>query len=99
MHPKFCCGRAAQIGRASIVRCELLTQADSEHRWWVFYAFGGGVSGAVMRLKGVWTSLRVTRVGAESSAPGEAERPAAKVSPHEVMAWQQTTVAESQDLP
>lgn len=99
MHPKFYCGRAAQIGRRLFVRRELFTQADSEHRCEVLYAFGGGVSGAAARLRRVWNSIRVTRVAPENSASAKARRPAAKVSPHEVMAWQQTTVDESHDLP
>ena len=65
----------------------------------VFYAFGGGVSGAAMRLRGVCSSIRIRQVGAENSAPADTVRPAAKVSPHEVIAWQQTTVDESHDLP
>ena len=99
MHPKFVVGALRKSAGVYFVRRELLIQADSEHRCWVFYAFGGGVSGAAMRLREVWNSIRVARVGAESSGPAEAERAAAKVSPHEVMAWQQTTVDESHDVP
>ena len=64
----------------------------------VFYAFGGGVSGAAMRLTGVWSETSDTREAAESSSPADAVRLNASVSPHEVIAWQHTTVDESHDL-
>jgi hypothetical protein len=51
-----------------------------------------------MRLTSVWSETSDTRETAGNSSPADAVRLDASVSPHEVIAWQQTTEDESHDV-
>jgi hypothetical protein len=62
----------------------------------VFYAFGGGGSGGVMRLRGVWKGVAGSWSSPEKALSVERVRTSWIESPHEVIAWQQTTVENLQ---